>query len=93
MNNYLKFIPKNLLKKISKQELEYLIKVFDRHNGIPDLNSLWNLMDEEWIKYGCNPNKFNDKINKFYQHPVWLLNGLFSESDSMSVKFRKTLFF
>lgn len=51
------------------------------HNP-PELEDIWQIMDNVWDKIGCNStlscNNRNiewDKISKFYSHPVWLLNG------------------
>jgi len=39
-------------------------------------------MDLVWDDYGCDNKNLNwENIGKFYSHPVWLLNGLFIETD------------
>jgi 2-polyprenyl-3-methyl-5-hydroxy-6-metoxy-1,4-benzoquinol methylase len=55
--------------------------------GLDDLAQMWHLMDLVWDDFQCDNKNFElEKIEKFYSHPVWLLNGLFIEqhSDSMS---------
>jgi trans-aconitate methyltransferase len=82
-------VPPALLKSLSRKEVNYLKKIFIRFNGLPDLNELWGLMDETWVELGCDPNKIDSRVKKFYKHPVWLVNGLFSDIDPQSVEFRK----
>jgi trans-aconitate methyltransferase len=88
--NYVSIIvPAVLLKSLSKKEVNYLKKIFIRFKGLPDINELWRLMDETWVQLGCDPNKIDNRVKKFYKHPIWLVNGLFSSIDSQSVEFRK----
>jgi hypothetical protein len=82
-------VPPVLLKKLSSKEVGYLKKIFIRFKGLPDLNELWGLLDETWIELGCDPNKVDSNVKNFYKHPVWLVNGLFSDIDPLSVEFRK----
>jgi 2-polyprenyl-6-hydroxyphenyl methylase/3-demethylubiquinone-9 3-methyltransferase len=49
-------------------------------------------IDRVWIQYGLN-NRRNlasqaKAVAEFYNHPVWVLNGLFSDYDSVSKKHR-----
>lgn len=89
--NYLStYIHPVLLNGLGKKEIDYLKKIFIRFKGLPNLDELWQLMDETWMEIGCNPNKIDHRVEKFYKHPVWLVNGLFSERDYQSVQFRKT---
>lgn len=56
------------------------------------LEDLWRLVDKIWDEYGCdNRNLDWGKINRFYSHPVWMLNGLFTENDAVSVQHRKSI--
>lgn len=89
--NYLStYIHPVLLNGLGKKEIDYLKKIFIRFKGLPNLEELWQLMDETWMEIGCNPKKMDHRIEKFYKHPVWIINGLFSETDYQSVQFRKT---
>lgn len=58
----------------------------------PQLEDIWQLMDNAWDNIGCN-NKDSDldKINKFYAHPVWILNGMFIEQDELSMQHRSAI--
>jgi len=58
----------------------------------PQLADIWAIMDQVWDNYGCDNKKPNwDKISKFYQHPVWILNGLFIEQDEESMRHRHAI--
>ncbi|MEH2101696.1 MAG: methyltransferase domain-containing protein [Nostoc sp.] len=51
------------------------------------LEELWQLMDEVWDYLECDAININiEKINLFYSHPIWLLNGLFIEKDEISIQ-------
>lgn len=67
---------------LSPAEREFL-KRYDV-NGLK-CNDLWFLMDQVWDECGCDYSDGGaDNIARFYAHPIWLLNGLFSESDHES---------
>lgn len=84
------FLPTQILANLSEEELLYLTKIFERFGGYPSLNQLWQLMDEQWAALGCNPSVFDQRITAFYQHPVWVLNGLFIEQDADSFEHRRS---
>lgn len=79
------------LSCIPSEDQEWLARIFRRFNGYPALQALWQLMDEQWARLGCNPSFMDedDRITQFYQHPVWLLNGLFIEQHEQSQRFRR----
>jgi len=53
---------------------------------------MWYLMDMVWDEYCCDNKKLNwDKIDKFYSHPIWLLNGLFIEKHALSMQHRNAI--
>ena len=88
--NYISIlVPPVLLKSLSKKEVNYLKKIFIRFKGLPDISELWRLMDETWVELSCDSKKIDNRVKKFYKHPIWLVNGLFSSIDSQSVEFRK----
>jgi ubiquinone/menaquinone biosynthesis C-methylase UbiE len=74
---------------LSREETDYLEDIFQSYGGFPDLQQLWNLMDESWIRHGCDPNVMDSRIDVFYRDPVWLLNGLFIEQDHQSLQNRR----
>lgn len=79
------------LSHFEKNEIENLLA---RENKAisSDLNQMWYLMDLIWDDFGCDNKKLNwDHIDKFYKHPVWLLNGLFIEEDPVSTGHRRAI--
>ena len=50
-----------------------------------ELEDIWILMDRIWDEFKCNIQSTDpEKIAKFYQHPVWIVNGLFCEQYDLS---------
>jgi 2-polyprenyl-6-hydroxyphenyl methylase/3-demethylubiquinone-9 3-methyltransferase len=83
-------VPAMELKKID-QEISRLLSQYTENNA-PSLEQLWKIMDTVWDEIGCDNQNFDiDKINKFYQHPVWTLNGLFIEQDELSLLNRQSI--
>ncbi len=61
-------------------------------NNSPSLEQIWQMMDDVWDKLGCDNKNLNwQKISAFYNHPVWILNGLFIEQDELSIQHRKSI--
>lgn len=55
---------------------------------------IWKLMDQVWDEIGCgysNKPENLHRIDRFYAHPIWGLNGLFVEIDKESVANRKLI--
>lgn len=73
-------------ENLAPSELEYLSRVLA--GGDVDLGRIWALVDAAWEDCGCDPEVMDERIARFYAHPVWLLNGLFIEQDSESKKNR-----
>jgi 2-polyprenyl-3-methyl-5-hydroxy-6-metoxy-1,4-benzoquinol methylase len=76
------------LNRLNKTEAEY----FRAHLvdfELPTQEDLFKLIDLAWDDCGCNSHLTDFKISSFYAHPVWLLNGIFSELDEKSVENRK----
>ena len=73
-----------------KQELERLLSSCPQNS--PSLEQLWQMMDDVWDRLGCdNQNIDWDKVSAFYNHPVWILNGLFVEQDEQSIRNRQCI--
>lgn len=56
-------------------------------NGI-DLKRLWQLLDQTWDDLSesqQNPSNLSNFLYNYYQHPVWLINAAFSESDRETI--------
>lgn len=82
-------IPSLARDHLDQPQRRYLTSIFDRFRGYPSQEQLWKLMDEQWQAYGCNPLEMDERVNAFYRHPVWLLNGLFIEQDPQSLFYRR----
>lgn len=83
-------IDESLLTDIDRQALMNLVS--ELPDGFPELQDIWRLMDKIWDNLGCNNQQFDaDKMKRYYEHPVWLLNGLFAEQDEMSRQHRQAI--
>lgn len=81
-------------KNLTKNEKDEIEKLLTREYKTlkTDLDQMWHLMDLVWDNYGCDNKNLNwENIRKFYSHPVWLLNGLFIETDGESMRHRKSI--
>lgn len=66
-----------------------LLLLVERFNETPTIERLWQLVDEAWLKHGCNNRRLeSSSISSFYGDPVWILNGLYTENDSVSMAHR-----
>lgn len=71
------------------QSLNVLLKPLDFRISQEDL---WSLLDRAWERHGCSfPVKDKEKMNSFYNDPVWLLNGIFAEVDTVSKGHREAI--
>ncbi len=81
------------MKSISENDLKSIESLLSQSpHDPPQLEDIWQLMDNAWDNIGCD-NKYPDwdKINEFYAHPVWLLNGMFIEQDDLSMQHRNAI--
>jgi hypothetical protein len=83
------FVPPRVLAHLGDQERAYLLEVFEQCDGYPNLQQLWQLMDVPWQELGCDPSHLDERVSAYYNHPVWLLNGLFIEQDPQSLGYRE----
>lgn len=65
--------------------LKYL-SADERTRGI-SLRRLWSVLDEAWDELNAERSKgvTDDFLERYYRHPVWLLNSAFSESDADTI--------
>lgn len=82
-------VPFDIRAHLNDAENVYLSDVFARCGGYPNLKQLWELMDEPWLALGCDPQQLDERVTSYYNHPVWLLNGLFIEQDPQSLSNRQ----
>ena len=81
-------VPSIELNRID-HEISRLLSQYTKNNS-PSLEQMWEMMDSVWDEMGCDNQNFDiDKINLFYQHPVWTLTGLFIEQDEDSLRNRQ----
>lgn len=60
---------------------------------IPSISWVWSEMDRVWDDCGLDnsiPIK-KQNVGSFYSHPVWIMNGLFTEVDPDSKKHRESI--
>ncbi len=69
---------------LSEADLQYLQPLL-RDDRPLALEEVWALMDAAWDECGCDPDVMDERISRFYAHPVWLLNGLFIEQHDRSL--------
>jgi 2-polyprenyl-6-hydroxyphenyl methylase/3-demethylubiquinone-9 3-methyltransferase len=59
----------------------------------PPLDTVWRLMDDVWD--GCGLDNRHplspQQLAGYYSHPVWTLNGIYTEVDPVSVSHRQAL--
>ncbi len=75
---------------LSSEEMIYLKSLPDK---LPPIEWIWKEMDRIWDGLKLN-NKIlleGQPIHLFYSHPVWLINGVFSEQDALSNKYRTNI--
>lgn len=76
--------------KVQIQEIKKLLSSCP--NNSPSLEQIWQMMDDVWDQLGCdNKNLDWEKISTFYNHPVWILNGLFIEQHELSMQHRQSI--
>ena len=72
------------------QELKKFIDLEEEHP--PTIEDIYAAIDYIWNNIGCDNLHLNHgKLNQFYAHPIWLLNGLFIEQHELSMQHRDTI--
>lgn len=73
-----------------KHTIEELL--MNRNSSNIEVQEIWRLMDQVWDELECdNQNIDQQKLNDFYNHPIWLLNGLFIEQHPLSMQHRHAI--
>ncbi|MCP5459187.1 MAG: methyltransferase domain-containing protein [Gammaproteobacteria bacterium] len=74
---------------LSAEEYHYL---YNNAAGHLNIAQVWRLMDDEWERCGAGYDKDQlSAVRKFYDSPIWLLNGIFTECDTESVRHRDSI--
>jgi 2-polyprenyl-3-methyl-5-hydroxy-6-metoxy-1,4-benzoquinol methylase len=85
---------------VSDEIAQELLKLSDEYLFQDDTQENWRRMcrviDIVWNDIGCSNTDLQSdankaKISQFYGHPIWILNGLFSEQDETSISHRKAI--
>lgn len=69
-------------------EREYFDAVL-KNGEAPDLEGMWGLLNKAWDVCRCEQDVMDERVEAFYMHPVWLLNGLFIEQHVESLNNRR----
>lgn len=72
---------------LEQEELDYLKNYAVAKNL--KLEDIWKLMDQVWDNCSAGYDEEHEQaISQFYASPVWLLNGIFTEYDTVSKRHR-----
>jgi len=83
-------LDEEILSALPREETRWVRMVLEGPGGSPlSVGRLWKLMDDVWRDLGCDPHRLDHRVERFYAHPVWLLNGLFTERDPESLAHRR----
>lgn len=75
---------------INSSERKYLEAILALTGDSPRLEAIWAMMDLAWAETECDYNDLRaENLTNFYNHPVWLLNGLFVEQHAESIAHRE----
>jgi SAM-dependent methyltransferase len=73
-------------------ETELFLALASKLKDRPSLRTLWDLVDDAFLECGCDNRRLDSKaFARFYSHPVWILNGLFTEADPASMAHRRAI--
>jgi SAM-dependent methyltransferase len=94
MNQTLTYSWKEVVQRLDadcqwKEAAKYLSSS-EYSNGI-NLNRLWQILDRGWdelLDKHQNQLSLPNFLHEYYQHPVWLINAAFSESDIETINDR-----
>lgn len=79
------------LVALQEGDINYLKRVVSLNR--PSVEWMWHEMDRVWDAFGLD-NRVTLKeqaIRDYYSHPVWLLNGVFSAVDPVSIQHRDSI--
>jgi hypothetical protein len=80
----------DLSSKLNQDEKLWIEETLSKYpNGNISIREMWKILDEIWNFYNCDQLMADERFTKFYSHPVWLLNGMHIETDSVSLSNRR----
>ena len=75
---------------LSSSDLSYLKRW--SNTSPPTVEEIWSAMDIAWDESWANSiSHEGNAMQLFYSHPVWLLNGVFTEVDAASIGHREAI--
>jgi len=75
------------LSQTNQENIKALLSLID--SDWPRLEDVFYLLDYVWDEMNCDNNNLSlEQASKYYQHPVWLLTGLFIETHDLSLQHR-----
>lgn len=72
-------IPDELLDTTQREYLEHYAG-----SPLPEVAEVWRLLDAVWHEMSMNAYSDDAIMARYYSHPVWMLNGVFTASDPES---------
>lgn len=78
------------VENLTQAEVDYLSRL---PVDLPMVDWVWDEMDRIWHYYKLDNRRSlsSQQIESFYCHPVWLMNGIFTATDSLSVSHRSII--
>ena len=86
--NFMDLADKINWELVSSPAKSYLENISSGYKSLK-LEDIWSLMDKAWVECSCVQGAGDGQISLFYDHPVWLLNGLFIEQHELSKRHRR----
>lgn len=80
-------VPREL---VTETDYRYLA---DLRTDVPSVEWVWAEMDRIWQSLGLDNTKplSGQPIDQFYEHPVWIMNGIFTSVDPESATHRRAI--
>ena len=76
--------------RLSEFERAEILRLLENTSDDLTVESLWGIIDQVWLDTGCGMNPLRSEcLDRFYRHPVWILNGIFIEQDQDSMSHRQ----